>query len=774
MPIKTAAGVEVGMNRDSESVFGFQGGGTPGVNKRLISTVKRWSGSLMRNNRIRAITLVLRFVPLATAFCLTLASTAQIRTIETNAATLHLSEATGDLVGLRWKDPGLEVIGEPRLGENFRLLVPRIGYEADYFHSRDQHVSRFETMPDGVVCVYDSLQNDHESIPITVRYQIQAVNQQILFSLEVKNPTARKLAEVMYGIIGGQQGIDNRLETESVIPGENTNLAPHLFSQFQGGGYGGGNLGIRYDANGFLYPGNMTMGWMDVFNPTAKVGYYYANQDPELRLSALYLELRPFTKSASVKDNWPVPSELPAAEPLGMTMGWVDFPYAGKGTFRAGPVALQVHTGDWHTASSIYRAWYDHHFKIARPLDWLRQENAWESIILSNAEDVVVHRFAELPRLAADAKRYGITTFEILGWNIGGIDRGYPQYRPDPRLGTAAEFRKALGDLRSLGVHPLIFANIQVADTATALFHNRLERYTVDGPWAPDWQLFGFGEGTIGARLGLARSNMAVMSPSHSQFRKLLMDQYLQLVRDGAEGLQLDKTGIMWLLDFNPQIPVSPDKSLPQGVLETFAELLHQARAINPHFALASENTFDRALPYVDVSYTRMGEIDMDTALRYTFPEWTGTIFGESPGDFNPMNNGMRYGLVWALAPRHYNDSADEILTRPLARYVNELVRIRKQYQDLLFYGRFNDTLGATVQGDADIRYSVFRSAKTDDPSIACVVVNFGDAPESAEVNFDGVSGGIVIATPFNPERRAHMPVRLSILPHQLAVIVKR
>jgi len=323
-------------------------------------------------------------------------------------------------------------------------------------------------------------------------------------------------------------------------------------------------------------------------------------------------------------------------------MGWVNFPYAGKGTLQAGPVALQVHTGDWHTASSLYREWYDQHFKIARPRGWLRQENAWQSIILSNSEDAIIHRFAELPRLAADAQKYGITTFEILGWNVGGIDRGYPQYQPDPRLGGTTEFRKALADLRSLGVHPLIFANIQVADTATPLFQNTLEKYIVDGRWAPDWQLWGWGEGTISARLGLARSNMAVVSPAHQEFRKLLMDQYLQLVRDGADGLQLDKTGIMWSLDFNPQLPVSPDKSLPQGVLETFAELLSQARTINPNFALASENTFDRAFTYADVSYTRMGDSDMDPALRYTFPEWTSTIFGESPGDLNPMNNGMR------------------------------------------------------------------------------------------------------------------------------------
>jgi hypothetical protein len=257
----------------------------------------------MISTRLRALRFLIRFSPLVAALGVTLLASAQIRSIETPNITLQLSEGTGDLVGLHWKDPNLEVIGEPHLGENFRLLVPKVGYEAAYFNSRDQHVSHIQATPDGVVCTYDSLRNEQERVPVKVRYQIRVVSQQVLFSIEVDNPTDRKLAEVMYGIVGGQQGIDNRLDTESIVPGENRNLAPRFFSQFQGGGYGGGYLGIRYDATGFAYPGNMSMGWMDVFNPKTGIGYYYANQDPETRLSALYFELRPFTKSASVREH---------------------------------------------------------------------------------------------------------------------------------------------------------------------------------------------------------------------------------------------------------------------------------------------------------------------------------------------------------------------------------------------------------------------------------------------------------------------------------------
>lgn len=702
------------------------------------------------------------------------AGMAQTRTIERPDATLRVSEQTCDLTGLDWKNPDIEVIGEQRLGENFRILVPQDGYQANYFNSRDQRVNRIDAGTDGVECTYDALRNSRESLPIKVHYRIRVVDHEVLFSIEVENPTDRKLAEVMYGIIGGQRGIGNRLDTESMIPGANLNAGAGLFSRFNGGGYGGGNLGIRYDAATFTYPGSMSMGWMDVYNPKAGVGYYYADQDPDSRLSVLDVELRPFTKSASLEDSWPLEAEA-QGEPVGITIGWVDFPYTSKGTFKAGPVAFEGHTGDWHTASKIYRTWFDQYFHVARPKDWLRKENAWQSIILSNSEDVVVHRFDELPKLAADAKKYGITTFEILGWDMGGIDRGYPQYQPNPRLGTPDEFKKALGDVRAMGVHPLIFSNIQVADTATAIYKSTLHQFDVEGLWTPDLHLFGWGEGTIGARAGFTRSNMTYVSPAHPEFRKFLIDQYLQLVRDGAEGFQLDKAIGMNTLDFNKTLTVSPDKSLVEGIAKTYQELISAARAINPDFSLASENWYDRDLPYIDVSYMRMGGVDMGSpVLRYTFPEWTATIFGESPGDFGPMNNGMRYGLVWDLAPRHYNDSVDEPLTRPLAGYVEELIRIRKEFEDLLFFGRFNDTVGVKVEGGADVRYSVFEPLDSAGTGRAAVIVNFGEAPENATVHFDGIGGEVTIAAPDQPDRKADLPLDLTIPPHRLVVVVRK
>jgi hypothetical protein len=698
----------------------------------------------------------------------------QRKVVETGSSILHLNPASGDLIGIHWKNPSVEIIREPRLGENFRILLPHPDYEANYFYSCDQKVDRIERSPNGVTCVYNSIRNARETLPVRVRYDIRHVEERLEFSLEVENRTDLPLAEAYFGIVGGQQGLINRQDTKSLVPGLNINLAPDIFINFQAGKYGGGNLGIRCDATGFLYPGTMQMGWMEFYNRNAGLGLYYGNHDPENRLTGLYFEVWPFVKTAVVGDNWATPADVPSGQPIGLTMGWLKFPYLKQGVFNSGPAALQVHQGDWHEGSVLYRRWYDQHFQVRREPTWLRKEMAWQSVIISNCEDVIVWKFKDLPKLAEGAKKYDVTTFEILGWDIGGIDRGYPQYRPDPRLGTPEEFREALAEVKRLGVHPLIFSNIQFSDTAIPLFRNKLYRDAVDGKWAPDWQTFGWGEGTISARLGLSRHNMTLVSPAHADFRQMLLDQYVQLVKDGAEGFQLDKTNALSWLDFNSHSPTSPDRSLPEGVLATFKEALVRCRDVNRNFALASEIFWDRAFPLVDVSYVRMGDIDMGSAaLRYTFPEWTSTICAERPGDFNVMNNGMRYGLVWAMQPRHYNDSMDEPLTRPLSRYVKELIRIRARHKEVLFLGCFRDTVGARVKSTENVRYSVFEA--TGKPGKACVVVNYGNEDAPAEVSWAGGDRSAVeVLQPFRPDKHGRLPIKLVVPPRTCVVVAKK
>ena len=107
-------------------------------------------------------------------------------------------------------------------------------------------------------------------------------------------------------------------------------------------------------------------------------------------------------------------------------------------------------------------------------------------------------------------------------------------------------------------------------------------------------------------------------------------------------------------LDFNPDLPTSPDRSLMEGVLLTYADILAKTREVDPELAIASENFLDRAFPFVDVSYARMNQIDMPSpALKYTFPEWTSTICAECSGRFqrHEQRHALWFGVGRATAP---------------------------------------------------------------------------------------------------------------------------
>jgi len=88
----------------------------------------------------------------------------------------------------------------------------------------------------------------------------------------------------------------------------------------------------------------------------------------------------------------------------------------------------------------------------------------------------------------------------------------------------------------------------------------------------------------------------------------------------------------------------------------------------------------------------------------------------------------------------------------------------------VLFDGRFMDTIGGTVSGGTDIRYSVFENS--DATEKALVVVNFGDQPESATVNLKDADGREVeISAPFEADRKGKLPLSLTIPPQRCAVV---
>ena len=133
----------------------------------------------------------------------------------------------------------------------------------------------------------------------------------------------------------------------------------------------------------------------------------------------------------------------------------------------------------------------------------------------------------------------------------------------------------------------------------------------------------------------------------------------------------------------------------------------------------------------------------------------------------------MRYGFVWAMAPRHYSASMDESVTQSLSKYVAELIRIRKKYSDILFTGRFMDTIGATIKCGVNSRFSVFE-LMNDTTKKAVVLVNFDNAEDEMEVNIDNAKNKKAeLCIPFQNDRIVQLPAKIKVPPQTCAVLVE-
>ena len=130
------------------------------------------------------------------------ASGQEVIEVSTDVCILRLDKNSGNLIGLHWKNPDEEIIKESRLGENFRILLPLPDYEANYFISTNQK-AHFEKLENGIICHYDQLVNERQTLDVKVDYKIESKEGQLLFSITVNNNTDQPLAEVYYGIIGG-------------------------------------------------------------------------------------------------------------------------------------------------------------------------------------------------------------------------------------------------------------------------------------------------------------------------------------------------------------------------------------------------------------------------------------------------------------------------------------------------------------------------------------------------------------------------------------------
>ncbi|MFD1675259.1 DUF6259 domain-containing protein [Alicyclobacillus fodiniaquatilis] len=682
---------------------------------------------------------------------------------------IEFDEQHGNIVALGDVSRGISLVRETRLAENFRILLPLAHWRGHYISGKDQMLSSYELTEDECMLVWDTLTSREGNFPIRVTLRVKLQSETFTFSLSVENNSEFIVEETIYPAIGGLANFE-----------ESDDWMLHAADW---GGKGREWTAFKTFPGTYLGPENPvwiknyeSLPWIDLYDAKRSRGVYIGVHDKTPRHSAAYAQLFPGINSRAKQreSRWPKPVDMPGT-PIGMMLGWSTFPFLQPGeTLQGAPIVVHFHDGTWREGADFFRQWFDNTVLKTKPArTWLTDEDAWQSTIISYPEDSIMYRFSDLPKLAEAALHAGIHVLQIDGWDVGGIDRGYPQYEPDPRLGTWDDLADAIRTCQEMGVRVLLFANLQWANIETEWFQNELKNYAVQDPR-------GFAKNSMGweyhTTLGLTancESRMVVMNPAHSAFQDIILRQLEHIVKLGADGIQLDKMGtggdggFHANIDYHPDFADCRDRSLKESVLETVVKYRDLALKARPDFAIASESHWDRLTPFVEASYARFFDGDHLPTFRYAFPNFRQTCCITGPTDFELVNLAIQYGYILNIEGRCLHGNIDDMPI--LLPYVKEVLQLRRRHKDVLWDSQLISLDNAGVQVTGDVSCCVHQSLAN--PSdYALVVSNHTENNVEIKLQIEGVSQ-VEVEQPYATAVNMSSTDALSIASRRFAVI---
>lgn len=617
---------------------------------------------------------------------------------------------------------------------NFRICIQTDGNLSNYIDGMQQKARSVTKDQNTIAVTFSGMTSPTGVYKIELTYWIRLQEDFVSFNAKLTNNEAYPVAEFWFPRVGGWKEFGNN-EAKLAIPGYNVDCQNDipLFENFPG------RRGLGAEAAEFSsdYPG-MVMPWWSVYDKKSNLGLYLGYHDTTCRYSTWHTYLIPDV-SEGERGTF-LTDEQAKGNPVGLIYSHVFYPFCHSGeTFNSGEFIIRVHNGDWHNGSQFYREWFMTHFPFDKSKSWLRKQSSWFTSIIYQPEDKVVTNYEGYNQWTKDAKKYGISCYELIGWDSGGLERNYPIYIPEEKLGGTNGFKNLLSDIKSRGDHCLVFVNYNILDQNTDLYKKSLNKYMAQDQFGKQPIWMAWGESTLLARKGLSVRHH-IRSSVVPEIENILTEYLIRLVEDGAQGFQIDKLVVGSSLDFNPLNTAKPDVALCEGLVQAIGRLSERCKTIDPDFNMASEVALDRFLPYFDIGYRSTTGYQI-SPLHYVFPEWTSCQHISAPRDFKGVNGAAMTGSVICVEPESYQGSLNQPLYHDLAAYIQEVERLREKLADIIFLGKYFDNQHGQVievnnKLSNDLHYKVWGDPNTD--KRALVITNDSPTPVKYKWSFEG------------------------------------
>lgn len=654
---------------------------------------------------------------------------------EDNGILVEVSPANGAITRIVDKPSGTTLAPSYAPAENFRLVLLKPDKTTVTILGKDQALSSSMNESGTLRLRWDGPLKDTAGAEhkIDVRMAIRASGGRLEFTLDLDNGTECKLQEAWYPLIGGLQklGADASAWVPTTNPWQKAIAAP---------------LG----ANGLAYPGQMNMSFVCIGSKSAGRSIYFASEDKIARYKVYHL------MGVPGKDG----------EDAFACIQHAPFTLPGK-SFSGSPVVLRFVEGDWHAAGKIYREFFKSAFGLADPkTDWIRRQSFFLMTMFELPEGTINYKFKDIPRWAKVAKDHGINAVQVSGWQVGGHDNGYPYYIPDPRLGTWKELEDGIRACHKMGLKVFFFVNYQPMMLDSDWYKNELHKYR---EWSANGGLTwnaGWGMGTLWARMGHPKLETWA-DLGFPQYRKIIVDQFAKLASIGADGVHVDKM-FPAAIDYNPDIPISPDTSTWEGAVLLSKEIFAACRKHNPNWAMSFECNWDRMLQFGGCTWW----VGNQLITRSVFPENAETLSITNAYDYIGVNGAVRNGYLVMLAPMSFSRGLDWAPFAGLNDYIRDVKLIQDKLQQTVFLGESLGRDGVTINGPLQdgVDCNVFSNRNTG--RRVCILTNSSMEPREQVIEgFAKTGGGARVYVPGRKSFEVNLPATIDVAAERIVFV---
>ncbi len=360
-----------------------------------------------------------------------------------------------------------------------------------------------------------------------------------------------------------------------------------------------------------------------------------------------------------------------------------------------GDFVVAVREGDWRKGADIYKESASRYLKPITRSDSVKRLNGWQRIIMKHQHGEIFHRYADLPRVYLEGKKYGIDMILLFAWWQEGMDNGYPNYQPDELLGGEQALRDAIKEINDMGGKVILYANGHIIDVATDYYRTEGYKYTMKDLEQNEYREFYMfsNNGTL-----LTHGHKCFVNGCHGteEWRNKLYELERRHLSLGSNGTFFDQLCCAFRLCFDSTHTHGKRIDL-DGQLRTETVTEMRKMVDGDKYTFGTEGVMDRVSVQVDYVHG-CGEAMTYTPkaypyiFRYVFPDIpvSNRFLHDQCKDWEKhLNYAFVFGLIFDVALYRAQAKSIEVC-HDYAVYVKKIIDLREPYRAFFTDGAFD------------------------------------------------------------------------------------